>query len=102
MPWVHAQDLVDLYQFALVQPLKGPVNGVAPNPVVNADFTKALAAALKRPAMFPVPLFALKLLFGEMAEVLVASQRAVPKAAEAGGFRFQFPDLAPALADVLK
>ncbi len=102
MPWIHIQDLVGLIQFALVQPLKGPLNGVAPYPVVNADFTKALAAALKRPAIFPVPGFALRLLFGEMSEILLASQRAVPKAAEAEGFSFRYTQLAQALADLLK
>ena len=75
---------------------------MAPYPVVNADFTKALAGALKRPAILPMPGFALRVLFGEMAEVLLASQRVLPKAAEAAGFHFQFPQLAPALADALK
>jgi uncharacterized protein (TIGR01777 family) len=102
MPWIHAQDLVALYQYALEPPLKGPVNGVAPNPVTNADFTKALGAAVKRPAVLPMPGFALRVLFGEMSEILLASQRVLPKAAEAAGFRFQFPQLGPALADVLK
>jgi hypothetical protein len=102
MPWIHIQDLVSLYRFALDQPLKGPVNGVAPNPARNADFTKALAAAVKRPAFLPMPGFALRLLFGEMAEILLASQQVLPKAAESAGFRFQFPQLGPALADALK
>jgi uncharacterized protein (TIGR01777 family) len=102
MPWIHILDLVSLYRFALDQPLKGPVNGVAPNPARNADFTKALAAAVKRPAFLPMPGFALRLLFGEMAEILLASQQVLPKAAESAGFRFQFPQLGPALADALK
>jgi uncharacterized protein (TIGR01777 family) len=102
MPWIHIQDLVGLLQFALDRPVKGPLNGVAPYPVVNADFTKVLAAAVKRPAIFPVPGFALRLLFGEMAEVLMASQRVLPKEAEAAGFPFRFAQLAPALADLLK
>jgi uncharacterized protein (TIGR01777 family) len=102
MSWIHLQDLVALFQLALAQPLRGAVNGVAPYPVENADFTRALAAALHRPAIFPVPGFALKALFGEMAEVLLASQRVAPKAAEDAGFRFRFPQLEPALADLLK
>ena len=102
MPWIHIQDLVGLIQFALDRPLRGPLNGVAPYPVVNADFTKALAAAVKRPAIFPVPAFALRLLFGEMSEILLASQRVLPKEAEAAGFPFRFAQLAPALADLLK
>jgi hypothetical protein len=102
MPWIHIQDLVGLIQFALARPLTGAVNGVAPYPVMNADFTKALGAAVKRPAIFPVPGFALRLLFGEMADVLMASQRVVPKEAEAAGFPFRYAQLGPALADLLK
>jgi uncharacterized protein (TIGR01777 family) len=102
MSWIHLDDLAALFQFALANPVNGPVNGVAPNPVINAGFTRALAAAVHRPAIFPVPAFALRLLFGEMSEILLASQRALPQAAEAAGFRFRYPELAPALAAVLK
>ena len=102
MSWIHLEDLAALFQFALANPVSGPVNGVAPNPVINAGFTRALAAAVHRPAIFPVPAFALRLLFGEMSEILLASQRALPQAAERAGFRFRYPELAPALADVLK
>jgi len=70
--------------------------------VTNADFTRALAAAVHRPAIFPVPGFALRLLFGEMAGMLLASQRVSPKAAESAGFTFRFPQLDAALADLLK
>ena len=102
MSWIHLQDLAAIFHLALDQPLRGPVNGVAPYPVDNAEFTRTLAAALHRPAVFPVPGFALKVLFGEMSEVLLSSQRVSPKAAEAAAFRFRFPQLAPALADLLK
>jgi uncharacterized protein len=102
MSWIHLDDLASLFRFLLANPVVGPVNGVAPNPVTNAEFTRTLAAALHRPAMFPVPPFALKLLFGEMSGVLLASQKAVPKAAESAGFTFKFPYLDRALADVLK
>jgi uncharacterized protein len=102
MSWIHLQDLVSLYQLALDQPLRGAMNGVAPYPVNNADFTRALATAVHRPAFLPVPGFALKVLFGEMSEVLLGSQRVAPKVAEAAGFRFRFPQLEPALADLLK
>jgi uncharacterized protein (TIGR01777 family) len=102
MSWIHLDDLAALFQFALVNPIGGPVNGVAPNPVTNTDFTKALAAAVHRPAIFPVPAFALHLLFGEMGDILLSSQRVAPKAAQSGGFTFRFPELAPALADALK
>jgi len=102
MSWIHLDDLAALFQFALANPVSGPLNGVAPNPVINSDFTRALAAAVHRPAIFPVPAFALRLLFGEMSEILLSSQRALPQAAEAAGFRFRYPELAPALAAVLK
>ena len=102
MSWIHLDDLVALFQLALAKPVSGAFNGVSPNPVTNADFTKALAAAVHRPAIFPVPGFALRLLFGEMGDILLASQRGTPKAAEAAGFTFRFPTLAGALEDVLK
>ena len=75
--------------------------GVAANPVTNRDFTRILAAALHRPAIFPMPPFALKLLFGEMSQILLASQRVAPKATESAGFKFRFPQLEVALADIL-
>ena len=101
MSWIHLEDLAALFQFAVESQVRGPLNGVAPNPVTNSDFTRELARALGRPAVFPVPGFALRLLFGEMAEVLLASQRVTPAAAEAAGFRFRFPQLAQALAGLL-
>jgi uncharacterized protein (TIGR01777 family) len=101
MSWIHLDDLAALFQFALTTTLSGAVNGVAPNPATNADFTRTLAAAVHRPAIFPMPAFALKLLFGEMGEILLASQRVAPKAAESAGFQFRYPELAPAVADIL-
>jgi len=102
MSWIHAEDLTAMYRFAVESgAVHGPLNGVAPTPVINADFTRALGAALRRPAVVPMPAFALKLLFGEMSEILLASQRVAPKAAEAAGFRFRFPRLEGALADLL-
>jgi hypothetical protein len=102
MSWIHLEDLVGLFQFAVERQVRGPLNAVAPHPVTNSDFTRELARALRRPALFPVPGFALRLLFGEMAEVLLASQRVTPAAAEAAGFRFRFPQLAPALEGLLR
>lgn len=102
MPWVHLDDLCALFEFAINQPaVEGPLNGVAPNPITNAEFTQALARAVHRPAIFPVPRFAVDILFGEMAQILFNSQRAVPRAAEAAGFRFQYPRAAEALQAVL-
>ena len=100
--WIHLEDLAAMFQFALEHPVRGAMNGVAPYPVRNAEFTRTLGQALHRPAIFPVPAFALKALFGEMAEILLASQRVKPAAAEAAGFPFRFPQLAPALADLLR
>ncbi|PWU07054.1 MAG: TIGR01777 family protein [Terriglobia bacterium] len=102
MPWVHLSDLAELFRFLAENPIAGVFNGVAPFPVINREFTRELARALHRPAWFPVPRLALKALFGQMSEVLLASQRIIPRAADAAGFRFQFPQLGPALADLLK
>jgi uncharacterized protein len=82
--------------------LSGVFNGVAPFPVTNSEFSRELARALHRPAFLGVPEFGLKLLFGEMAQLVLDSQRAGPRAAESGGFRFRFPQLGPALTDLLR
>ncbi len=103
MSWIHIQDLVELFRYAAERPaVRGVVNGTAPNPVVNADFTRALASVLRRPAIFPAPEFMMHLIFGEMASLLFESQRAIPKETEAAGFTFRFPQLPAALADLLK
>jgi uncharacterized protein (TIGR01777 family) len=101
MSWIHVGDLAELFRFVIEGPLKGALNGVAPFPVSNAEFTQELARALKRPALLPVPEFALKALLGDMAEIVLASQRVVPRAVEGAGFRFRFPQLGPALGDLL-
>lgn len=102
MSWIHLGDLADLFRFAVEHPVQGALNGVAPQPVRNAEFTLELARLLHRPAFFPVPEVGLKVLFGEMATALLDSQRVVPRAAEAAGFRFRFPELGPALADLIR
>jgi uncharacterized protein len=102
MPWIHIDDLIEMFVFALDRTVSGPLNGAAPQPVRNAQFTAALARTIHRPAIFPVPRFALKLMFGEMAEIVFASQRMFPKVAEAAGFQFKFVELEAALADLLK
>jgi hypothetical protein len=102
MSWIHLADLAGLVQFAIREVgLRGAVNAVAPNPVTNAQFTRELARALHRPVFLAVPPFALKLKYGEMSSVLFDSQRVAPQAALAAGFRFRFPELGPALRDVL-
>jgi uncharacterized protein (TIGR01777 family) len=102
MSWIHLADLADLFRFALEHPVGRSLNAVAPEPVQNVDFTRELARALHRPALFPVPGFVLKAMFGEMAGVLLESQRVLPRAAESAGFPFRFPKLGPALADLLR
>ena len=101
MPWIHLDDLAGIYTFALENPVSGPFNGAAPNPVTNSDFTRTLSKVLGRPAIFPVPKVALGVLFGEMAEVLFDSQRVLPKQTEAAGYHFRFPELGAALKDLL-
>ncbi|MEQ1884737.1 MAG: TIGR01777 family oxidoreductase [Bryobacteraceae bacterium] len=101
--WIHVDDLTSLFEFAILEPrITGPLNAVAPNPLTNAEFTRALAKAVHRPALFPVPEFALKLGAGEMAEMLLGGQRVLPHATEAAGFRFRHPRLADALEQLLQ
>jgi uncharacterized protein (TIGR01777 family) len=103
MSWIHIEDAVRLILYALEKPeVKDALNVATPNPVTNAEFTRQLAAALRRPAIFPVPAFALRALFGEMAGALLSSQRALPRAALAAGFRFRYPDLTGALAAIFR
>jgi len=102
MSWIHLDDMVALFQFAIANSVSGALNAVAPHPVTNAEFTRALAAALHRPAIFPVPKLALRVLFGEMAEVIVSSQRVLPERAAAAGFVFRYPELGPALEEILR
>jgi uncharacterized protein len=102
MSWIHADDLTNLITFALDHTqLRGPVNATSPNPLSNAEFTETLASVLRRPAILPVPAAALRLLFGEMADVLLASQRVLPRAVDAAGFRFEYPELRQALEQLL-
>jgi uncharacterized protein (TIGR01777 family) len=102
MPWIHVDDLVELIVFAAgSSPIEGPVNASSPKPVTNNEFTKALAVALHRPALFPVPQFALRLALGEMADFAFKSERVVPAAAERASFPFQYPSLASALQSLL-
>jgi uncharacterized protein (TIGR01777 family) len=103
MSWIHVDDVVGLILFALENAeVKGPMNATAPEPVRNSEFTKALGHALHRPAILPVPAFALKLGFGEMSTIVIASQRVEPAVAERAGYRFRFTALEPALADLFE
>ncbi len=103
MNWIALPDMVSAIQFLLeAETLEGPVNLATPNPVTNAEFAAALGHAVHRPAILPVPAFALRLAFGEIAHVvLLCSTRAVPKKLMDAGFTFKYPDIASALQAVL-
>lgn len=103
MSWIALNDVVRAIFYILdAGALRGPLNIIAPNPVTNAEFTRALGRSLHRPAMIPVPRFALRLAFGEMAdEVLLASTRAVPDRLLQAGFTFELPNLDSALKAIL-
>ncbi|MGN6188316.1 MAG: TIGR01777 family oxidoreductase [Conexibacter sp.] len=102
MPWIHVDDLVGLYIGALDRDhWDGPLNGSAPQPVTNRDFSKALGRALHRPAVAPVPALALRALYGEMAEIVTTGQRAVPQRPLALGYAYAHPDLDAALRSAL-
>jgi uncharacterized protein (TIGR01777 family) len=103
-PWIHRRDWIGLVRAAIDTPtLSGPLNAVAPHPVSNAEFARALGRAMHRPARLPAPAVILKLLLGDMADgLLLSGQRAVPAKAERCGFRFEFPRLDAALADLFQ
>jgi len=102
MPWIHVADMARLYlHAAATEGIRGPMNAVAPNPVRTSEFTKALGRAVHRPAFMPAPYIGLRIVFGEFAKVLFASQRVIPKVALDTGFSFEFPEIAGALAEIL-
>lgn len=101
VPWIHMEDEVALVLWALDGGVRGPLNAVAPAPVRMKDFAHSLGRALHRPAFFSVPSLVLRIGLGEMAEVLLEGQRAVPKKAVDAGFRFRFVELEPALRDLV-
>lgn len=101
--WVAVDDVVGAIQHVLKNDaIQGPVNTVAPNPLTNAEFTRTLASVIKRPAIFPMPAFAVRLIFGEMGtELFLASQRVEPAKLKASGYKFKHPDLREALEAIL-
>jgi uncharacterized protein len=102
-PWIHLDDVVGLIHHALFsEQVAGALNAAAPGIVTNAEFTDRLASTLRRPAFFAAPAFALKLALGEMADVVLASQRVTPAAALSTGYRFKFPALDAALREIAK
>ena len=103
LPWIHIDDEVRLLLWALDdERVTGTVNATSPNPVTNRDFSKALGRVLNRPALMPVPGFAVSLLRGrELAKTITGGQRVVPRRAEDLGYRVQHAELEPALQDLL-
>jgi uncharacterized protein len=102
LPWVHVDDVVGALLFALDSPgASGPINVTAPSPVTNHEFSRALGRALHRPAFAPVPGFAIRLLYGEMATIVTTGVRAEPRGLRELGYEFRRPDLAGALEAAL-
>jgi uncharacterized protein (TIGR01777 family) len=103
VPWVHLDDVVGAILRCLDDDsIDGAVNVSAPNPVTNKELSRALGRVLRRPAVAPVPALALRVLYGEMSIIVTTGQRVVPARLERAGHRFRFPDLEPALRDVLR
>lgn len=103
MPWIHIDDLVaGILHSINHQGIRGIVNGVAPQPVTNRDFTHRLSRALHRPAPWVAPRFLLRWIFGEFGDFLVSSQRVAPKRWLDSGFEFRYPDIDSAFAELLQ
>jgi uncharacterized protein (TIGR01777 family) len=102
MSWIHRQDWINIALTMIADPtMQGAYNATAPNPVTNAEFTRILAQCLSRPALLPVPAWLLKILLGEMSQLVLGSQRVLPERLLAQGFKFRYSDLAFALKEAL-
>lgn len=101
MPWIHVSDVAEMFVHAIENEVAGVWNAASPNPVLNSAFTREMANVLHRPAVFPVPPFALKLAFGELAQHMLDSSRVIPEAALKANFQFGYPELGPALRNLL-
>ena len=101
--WIHIEDLVRAYLFLLEHPeISGPVNFTAPNPVRNKELSQWLGRTLGRPAFLPAPGFMLRLVLGEFGSVLLEGQKVIPQKLLQAGFQFQYPEIAPALRQVVR
>ncbi len=101
--WIHLADQVGILRLALEDgAAEGPMNATAPDPVRNRDLARSLGRVLRRPSLLVAPAFAVRAALGEMAEVVLASQRVVPRRALSLGYRFRWPALEPALRDLLR
>jgi len=102
-PWVHREDVIEIVLFALNEfKLEGAVNVAAPKPVTMKEFGKVLGCVIKRPFWFPTPGFVLKALVGEMSEMLLTGQRAIPQKLMDLGYKFRFPEVDFALDAIMK
>ncbi len=102
MSWIHIDDMVQLIMFLIKsEHIQGPINATAPNAVTNEEFSKTLAEVLRRPALFRMPEKVLRLMMGEMADLLLYGQNVYPKRLLGEGFRFRHPELQPALEQLL-
>lgn len=101
MPWIHVDDLVDLLRYAAENNVSGPWNGTSPHPATNSEFTASLGKVLHRPAFLKVPAIVLNGLLGEMSEMVLASQRVLPEAAQTAGFSWRYTQLGEALRNLL-
>lgn len=103
LSWIHRDDLVGIILFGLThRQLHGPVNTTAPHPVTNKEFSQALGRVLHRPVLFPVPAFALRIMLGEAANVILSGQNVLPKAVTDAGYQFKYPELTGALQSILQ
>ena len=102
-PWIHMDDLLAALAFVMEnKEIEGPVNFCAPHPVRNRDLAKALGKVLGRPSVMPAPALMIRMVMGEMATALLASQRAVPDMLLSHGFNFEYPEIQPALKNLIR
>jgi uncharacterized protein (TIGR01777 family) len=102
-PWIHLIDEARAIRFLIEHPTaSGPFNLTAPHPLTNAEFSRVLGRVMRRPALMPIPGWAVRLLLGEMATVVLGGQRALPQRLAGLGFEFRFPQAKAALRDLLK
>lgn len=103
MSWIHHEDMVGLFLFALDNPqAAGPHNGTAPNPVTNKEFSNTLGRVLHRPSLLPAPVFGMRLLLGDVVEIVATGQRVLPAVPLQLGYQYMHPMLEQALRDILK
>jgi uncharacterized protein len=101
MPWIQVDDVARMFVYASENEISGVWNATSPHPVTNSEFTREMGAVLHRPTLFPVPLLALNMAFGEFGQRMLDSARVIPDAALKSGYQFRHPDLGPALRSLL-